>query len=102
MRESAMVVNVEIRFLGIFERLSGKKRLTVKLEEPTTVRKVMKELTEIFSSDFKKVLLDSELNDPRSNSLILVGGKEISALEGLETVVKDTDEVVLVPIAHGG
>jgi len=34
--------------------------------------------------------------------LILVGGKEISALQGLETLVKDADEIVLVPMVHGG
>ena len=97
-----MVVNVEVRFLGIFQRLSGKKRLQVKLEEPATVRKVIVKLTEIFSSEFKRVLVDSELDDPRPNSLILVGGKEISALQGLETEVKDSEEVVLVPMVHGG
>ncbi len=97
-----MVVNVEVRFLGIFQRLSGKKRFKVKLEEPVTVRKVIMKLTETFSSEFKRVLVDSELDDPRPNSLILVGGKEISALQGLDTEVKDTEEIVLVPMVHGG
>jgi len=97
-----MVVNVEVRFLGIFQKLSGKKCFQVKLEEPATVRKVIMKLTETFSVEFKRVLLDSELEDPRPNSLILVGGKEISALQGLETEVKDSEEVILVPIVHGG
>ncbi len=97
-----MVVTVEVRFLGTFQRLSGRKRLQVKLEEPATVRKVIMKLTETFSSEFKQVLLDSKLEDPRPNSLILVGGKEISALQGLETEVRDAEEVVLVPMVHGG
>ena len=80
-----MFVNVEVRLLGIFQQLSGKKRFQVKLEEPATVRKVIMKLTETFSSEFKQALLDSGLEDPRPNSLILVGGKEISALQGLET-----------------
>ncbi len=102
MRELAMVVNVEVRFLGIFQRLSGKKRFQVNLEEPATVREVIMKLTETFSSEFKRVLVDSGLKDPRPNSLILVGGKEISALQGLDTEVKDAEEVVLVPMVHGG
>ena len=97
-----MVVNIEVRVFGIFQRLSGKKRFKVRLEEPATVRKVITKLSETFSSEFKQVLLDSRLDDPRPNSLILVGGKEISTLKGLETVVKDSEEVVLVPVAHGG
>jgi molybdopterin converting factor small subunit len=59
-------------------------------------------LTETFSNDFKQVLVDSQLDDPRPNALILVGGKEISALQGLETEVKDAEEIVLVPMVHGG
>ena len=97
-----MVVNVEVRFLGIFQRLSGKKRFKLKLEEPATVRKVVMNLTETFSSEFKRVLVDSQLDDPRPNALILVGGKEISVLQGLETEVKDAEEIVLLPMVHGG
>jgi molybdopterin converting factor small subunit len=97
-----MVIHVEVRFLGVFQRLSGKKRFKVKLKEPATVRKVVMNLTETFSSEFKRVLVDSQLDDPRPNALILVGGKEISALQGLETEVRDTEEIVLVPVVHGG
>jgi molybdopterin converting factor small subunit len=97
-----MVIDVEVRFLGIFQRLSGKKRFKLKLEQPVTVRQVIMKLTEIFSYDFKQVLVDSQLDDPRPNTLILVGGKEISALQGLETEVKDMNEIVLVPMVHGG
>ena len=97
-----MVVSVEVRFLGIFQRLSGKKRFQLKLEEPATIRRVIMNLTETFSSDFKRVVVDPQLDDPRPNALILVGGKEISVLQGLETEVKDSEEIVLVPMVHGG
>jgi len=97
-----MVIHVEVRFLGIFQRLSGKKRFQLKLEEPATVRKLVMNLTETFSSEFKQVLVDSQLGDPRPNALILVGGKEISVLQGLETEVRDSEEIVLVPVVHGG
>ena len=97
-----MAVNVEVKLLGIFHRLSGKKCVKLKLEEPATVREVVMKLTETFSSEFKQVLVDSQLDDPRPNALILVGGKEINVLQGLETEVKDAEEIVLVPMVHGG
>jgi molybdopterin converting factor small subunit len=34
--------------------------------------------------------------------LILVNGKEISVLKGLETVLKEGDEILLIPVIHGG
>ncbi len=50
----------------------------------------------------KHTFSDQELNDSRSNSLILINGKEISILKGLETKLCDGDEIVFVPVVHGG
>ena len=97
-----MVIQVNVRFLGVFQRLVGKKQFKLELEEPATVKHAITKLTETFSDEFKQVLVDSQLNDPRPNALILVGGKEINALQGLETEIKDTEELVLIPMVHGG
>jgi molybdopterin converting factor small subunit len=97
-----MVAKIIVQFFGAFQRLSGKKRYQVKLQEPVTVREVIMKLAETFPPEFSQVLLTSKLDDPRPNSLILVGGKEISALQGLETMVKDSEEIILIPVAHGG
>jgi molybdopterin converting factor small subunit len=97
-----MVICVNVKFLGIFQRLSGKKQLELKLQEPSTIQDVMAKLLQVLSDDFKDVLVDAQLNDPRPNALILVDGKEISALQGLETEVKDSQEIILLPMVHGG
>ena len=97
-----MVINVEVKFLGVFRQFSGRNRVLVKLEKPATVKKAIEKLTEDLSSAFKRALVDPELEDPRPNALILVNGKEISVLRGLETDVEDGDEIVLVPVSHGG
>ena len=46
--------------------------------------------------------LIADLEDPRPNTLILVNGKEISVLNGLETILKDGDEIVFIPVLHAG
>ncbi len=97
-----MFINAEVKFLGIFQQFSGRTRIPVKLEKPATIRKAIEKLTEAFSSEFKRTLVDPELEDPRPNALILVNGKEIGVLQGLETEVEDGDEIVLVPVSHGG
>ncbi|MFB0501850.1 MAG: MoaD/ThiS family protein [Candidatus Bathyarchaeia archaeon] len=97
-----MFIDVEVKFLGVFRQFSGRTRIPVKLEKPATVRKAIEKLTEAFSSEFRRMLVDPELEDPRPNALVLVNGKEISVLGGLETEVEDGDEIVLVPVSHGG
>ena len=97
-----MVINVEVKFLGVLRKFSGRNRVLLKMEKPATVGKAIEKLTETFSYEFKHTLVDPELADPRPNALILVNGKEISVLRGLETEVKDDDEIVLVSVSHGG
>jgi molybdopterin converting factor small subunit len=85
-----LTINVKIRTLGVFKELFGDKLLTIKLKEDASVRSVIQKLA------------GSEANDVWSNALILVNGKEISVLDGLETIVSDGDEIVLLPVSHGG
>lgn len=97
-----MVINVKVRPLGVFRGIFGRSQLLVKMEEPTSVRKMIQKLAESLPLEFKRVLIDPELNDPRPNALILVNGKEINVLAGLETEVDEGDEIILIPVSHGG
>jgi len=94
-------MEVTVRFVGVFRSISGEKELTIKFRETSTVKtaimKIIKELPGL-----KRALIDPRLEDPRPNTLILLNGREISVLNGLETVLKDEDEVVFVPVLHGG
>lgn len=92
---------MNVRLLGVFRGFSEKNRVTLKLEQPT-VKKVIKKLSKSLSVEAKRLLVDPELNDPRPNALILVNGKEISVLNGMETEIKEGDEVTLIPVSHGG
>jgi molybdopterin converting factor small subunit len=53
-------------------------------------------------STLRRSLLDERLDKPAPNALILVNGREISVLGGLDTMIEDGDEVTFVPVVHGG
>jgi len=52
--------------------------------------------------DLTQLLLDSQTSDPRPNALIMVSGREINTLNGLEAPLLESDELSLLPVAHGG
>jgi molybdopterin converting factor small subunit len=54
------------------------------------------------SPSLKQSLIGGEGGKVRPNSLVLVNGREISVLNGLDTILKDDDEVVFIPVVHGG
>jgi len=92
---------VSVKFVGSFRGASGKDKLTLRFEWPvaltTLVEKTVEQMPELRSS-----LIDPESGEPRKTMLVLVNGREISVLNGLKTRVKDEDEVVFVPVVHGG
>jgi molybdopterin synthase sulfur carrier subunit len=94
-----MVANV--KFIGSFRSISGKDKLALKLANSAPLRNVVKKIVHELPK-LKQALIDPELGEPATNALILVNGKEISVLQGLETVIKDGDELVFVPVLHGG
>jgi molybdopterin converting factor small subunit len=71
--------------------------------KPTTVRSVVSQLTsqERYEA-LKQLLLDRETSDPRPNALIMVSGREINTLKGLDTELSESDDLSLLPVAHGG
>jgi MoaD family protein len=92
---------VTVKFVGALRSASGKGSFAVQVKEAVSVREVMDKIVEELPR-LKRALIDLQLENPKSNALILVNGKEISVLKGLETILKDGDEIVLVPVTHGG
>jgi molybdopterin synthase sulfur carrier subunit len=92
---------VTVNFIGVFRAITSRNKINIKIEDTVPLREVIKKIVEKVPN-LKRALVDPELEDPRPNALILVNGKEISVLNGLETLLKDGDEVVLIPVIHGG
>lgn len=97
-----MMAKIRIEFLGVLAGLAERNTVSIELQSPIAVGDVISELANRFSQEFKRALIDPELNDPRPNVLIILNKKEISALNGLETGVEDGDKLVLLPVSHGG
>lgn len=94
-------MTVRVKFVGSFRSLSHKEVLELKLGKPTQ----MKELVGIITEKIPRLalgLVDRQCEGPNPNMLALVNGKEISVLDRFETIIKDGDEIVFVPVVHGG
>lgn len=87
---------VTVKFVGSLRSLAGKSKLAMELGKMASLMEVMKRMAEE-SPKLKPALANS-----KAGMLILVNGKEVSVLNGLETMLKDGDELVFVPVIHGG
>ena len=93
---------ITVRFVGSLRSSASKGKLAISMKDDVvSLREFIKRIVEN-RPRLKRALIDPELEDPRPNALILVNGKEISVLNGLETELTNGDEVVFVPVLHGG
>ncbi len=90
-----------VKFIGALRHLSGKTQFTTNFQDEISIRGLLEKISQEIP-ELKRTFCDQELNDSRSNSLILVNGREISVLNGFETKLSDGDEIVFVPVVHGG
>jgi molybdopterin converting factor small subunit len=98
------LVNIHVKLYGVFRSAAKTGELDISIpDDNPTVRGVIEHIVSNEAHrEIRQLLLDSETLDPRPNSLIMVSGREIGSLNGLETRVSSDDELALLPVAHGG
>jgi molybdopterin synthase sulfur carrier subunit len=94
-------MTTNVKFVGSFRGVSGKSKISFKLKNSLSVRSLVAKVVDRVPR-LKSSLIDPVSGGPRSNMLVLVNGQEIGVLNGLETNINDGDEVVFVPVMHGG
>ncbi|MGB9727242.1 MAG: MoaD/ThiS family protein [Nitrososphaeria archaeon] len=85
---------MKVVFVGHLKMLFGKKEHLIIEERVEDVRSLIEYLN--------RIKLDKSVSVDRRNTLILVNGVEVSALNGLDTKVNEGDVITLVPVTHGG
>ncbi len=95
-------MKVRVKFFAAIRELAAVKDETIDLQSNTAVRELIQVLCQRHGVDFTGYGIDPNTGAPRSHLQILVDGKNLSSLEGLETRLSDGDEVALMPPVGGG
>ncbi|MGA2239096.1 MAG: MoaD/ThiS family protein [Candidatus Bathyarchaeia archaeon] len=96
-------MRVHVRLYGVLKTAAKTERLELDFESSISIRQLVNKLVSVIARpEFETYLIDADTKDPRPNALILVSGTEIGALNGIDSALRDGDEVVFLPVAHGG
>jgi molybdopterin converting factor small subunit len=93
------MISVNIEFIGILRGKIGKRKHDVELDDSATIMTLIQMLEKLFKIGTRAT---GEALNPATDLLILVNGKEIGILNGVNTVLKDNSSVIFIPISHGG
>ena len=96
-------MRVSVKLYGVLKTAARIEGLELDFDSPVSVRQLVNKLVDrVARPEFETYLIDADMKDPRPNALILVSGTEVGALHGIDTTLRDGDEVVFLPVAHGG
>ena len=97
------MLRIQVKLYGVLKTAAKTENLEIDFEAPISVRQLVNKLIDMIARpEFDTYLMDADTKDPRPNTLILVSGTEVGALNGIDTILRDGDEVVFLPVAHGG
>lgn len=92
-------MTVTVTFYGPLERWAGKK---IFYAEGTSVREVLAALDSQLEKSILEHILHSDTGKIKSHFHVLLNGKDIESLSGLDEKVKDGDTITCVPPVGGG
>lgn len=92
-------IRIKVKLLGHLATEYGSSELILELPEQSTLRHLLTKLRET-SKIFREVV--TEEGETTVSYLVFVNGVDAELLRGYDTVLKDGDEVILLPVAHGG
>ncbi|WP_290901574.1 ubiquitin-like small modifier protein 1 [Ferroglobus sp.] len=88
---------IKVKFPSVFTQITKERK--VEVENVGTVRELLDKLFEKYPQLKERLIKDGELT-PFIN--IFVNGEDIRYLKGLDTELKDGDEVTFIPAISGG
>ncbi|MDR0798084.1 MAG: MoaD family protein [Nitrososphaerota archaeon] len=95
-------MSVTVKFVGTLRNAAGKSSMIIHCSPLFSVKNLIQKILLDIPDIKTTVILYQAVGSIKNNVLILVNGREISVLNGLDTQLYNDDEVVIIPVAHGG
>lgn len=96
-------MRVKVEYLGHIRNILGNKREEeVDVIDNALVADLLETLSDRYGESFKKAIFEAGGRDVKSNFMATVNGYLLNQLKGLETVLKQDDHIILMPVVSGG
>ena len=93
-------MKIKFKSFGPLRRVIKGKIIELEVPENSTVREVIDKVLEIYGEEAKRLVLDRDMIS--GNLILMLNQRDVDTISGEETLVKDGDEVVLLPHVQGG
>ncbi len=97
-------MQVKVRFFTSLREIVDKREETLTYDGPekVTVDLILKTLTKEYGAPFTEYVYDGMTDQPKNFLQFLVNGNSTTTLNGLQTELKDSDVLAILPPVGGG
>ncbi|ABX31126.1 MoaD family protein [Petrotoga mobilis SJ95] len=91
---------MKIKFFSLIKLDLKKDEVDYQLSGSKSVKEIIKLLDQEFDNYFSRKLLEN--GELKSGTIVLLNGRNIRHLQGLDTLVENKDEITIFPPSGGG
>jgi len=96
------MINVKLRTILNFKKIIGKGEVDVSVEEGTTLEVALDKIVDNYGKELESNLFDSDDGSLLQHIRLMINGRDIAFLNGLQTILQDGDEILILPPVAGG
>ena len=96
------MITVKIRTILDLKRILGHREVEISVPEESTLQELLVTMVDTWGEELGSQLFEPNSTSPLSHIRLMVNGHDIAFLNRLETVLKDGDEVLILPPVGGG
>ena len=99
---SADMIKVKLRTILNFKKIIGKGEVDFPVEDGTNLEAALDKIVETYGEELKSNLFDPDNGNLLQHIRLMVNGRDIAFLNGLQTILQDGDEILILPPVAGG
>jgi molybdopterin synthase sulfur carrier subunit len=96
------VIRVTIHTILALKKIIGQREVEIPLPEKSTVESLLSRMVKTWGEKLSSYLFHQGSASPIPHIRIMVNGRDIGFLNGMETVLQDGDQVLILPLVAGG
>jgi MoaD family protein len=95
------VINIKTSFFSLLVDIVGKEEIPLSFDDTLTIRDVLVSLSSLIGKDFEENIFSTR-GTLSKYVIIGINGKDIRIFDGMDTIIKDGDEISFLPAIAGG
>jgi len=96
------LITVKVHTILTIKKILGKGAVELSVSEGSTLGELLTTMVNRWGHELAESLFEAESRDVLPHIRLMVNGQDITFLDGMETVLQNGDEVLILPPVSGG